>query len=88
MLQVAKVVNRPHSSSKTAHLESVVTLKDLTHGDELVVTLVGSYEADPSTDKVSITSPFGSALLDKEKDDEIEVDAPAGKQKYKVLLVE
>ena len=88
VLQIARIVIRPLSSSKTAHLGSVVTLKDLTFGDELVITLVGSYEADPATDKVSITSPFGSALLDKVKDDEIEVDAPAGKQKYQVLLVE
>lgn len=87
VLLIAKVVDRPHSHAQTAHLGSTVVLEDLVYGDELTIKLVGSYEADPANDLISITSPLGSALLDKEESDEIEIDAPAGKQRYRVLSV-
>ncbi len=88
VLQVAKVVNRPDGShGSMAHLGSKVRLKDLKWNDEIEVTLVGSYEADPALDLISITSPMGGALLGKVEGDEIEVDAPAGKQAYQVLEV-
>ncbi len=88
VLQVAKVVERPDSSEHMAHLGSKVKLKDLKWADELTVTLVGSYEADPSTDLISITSPMGGALLGKVVGDEIEVEAPAGKQAYHILDIQ
>lgn len=87
VLQLAKIVERPDSSDSCAHLGSRIRLKDLVWSDELTVSLVGSYEADPANDQISITSPLGSALLGKIAGDQIEVDAPAGKQKYEVLEV-
>lgn len=84
MLLFAKIVERPEESHNVAHLGSKVTLKDLEWGDTLVVTLVGSYEADPAHNKISITSPLGSALLDKEVGQEAEVETPAGAQKYRI----
>lgn len=88
VLQQARIVERPAHAGEVAHLGSKVTLKDLNWGDEMIVTLVGSYEADPANDMISITSPMGSALLDKAVDDEIEVQAPAGTQKYKILKID
>lgn len=87
VLQIAKVVDRPDHAGESAHLGSRVHLKDLGWGDELTVTLVGSFEADPTHDLISITSPLGSALIGREAGDEIEVDAPAGKQRYQVVSV-
>ena len=66
---------------------SVVTLHDLDFDDEMTITLVSSYEADPTEDKISISSPLGAALLDRGAGDEIEVEAPAGKQRYRVKAV-
>lgn len=85
VLQTARIVERPAGAENTAHLGSKIRLKDLKWGDELTIELVGSYEADPANDLISITSPMGSALLDKGVEDEIEVEAPAGVQKYKIL---
>lgn len=88
ILNSARIVERPESSQETAHLGSKVLLKDLKWNDEVTVTLVGSYEADPANDMISITSPLGNALLDRVVGDEFEVEAPAGTLRYRVLQID
>lgn len=85
-LQCAKVIDPSQMSG--AHLGSQVTLADLEWGGELTINLVGAFEADPMEDKISITSPLGSALLEKNVGDEIEVEAPAGTQRYRILAID
>lgn len=50
--------------------------------------IVGEWEANPSEKKISESSPLGKALVGKKEGDEIEVEAPAGKIKYKVADIE
>lgn len=52
-----------------------------------IYEVVGEWEADPVSKKISHTSPLGKALLDKEKGDEVEVEAPAGRVVYEILEV-
>lgn len=85
--QMAKIVERPDVQGTTAHLGSKVKLQDLEFDDELEVTLVGSFEADPSKDLISIGSPLGEALLGRAPGDTVDVEAPAGLQHYRVLEV-
>lgn len=85
VLLMAQVVERPEHAGEMAHLGSQVTLFDLQFEEELEITLVGSFEADPANDMVSISSPLGSAVLGKVIGDELEVEAPRGTQKYKIL---
>jgi transcription elongation factor GreA len=80
----AKVVERPEGHGESAHLGTKVTLLDLEFDDEFEVELVGSFEADPANNKISITSPLGEALLGKSSGEQIEVTAPGGAQKYKI----
>jgi len=49
-----------------------------------VYQIVGEWEANPSEKKISEGSPLGKALIGKEIGEEIEIDAPAGKIKYRV----
>ena len=49
--------------------------------------LVGEWEADPMHKKISHESPLGKALLGKKVGELIEVQAPAGKIKYKILEI-
>ena len=87
VLQLAKVVEgRDEDGSAT--LNSKVTVKDLKFGDELTWTLVGSYEADPANDRISVTSPLGEAMFGKTVGEEITFEAPAGVQTYKILAIE
>jgi len=86
-LQLAKIVEKPEAQGDTAELGSKVGLRDLEFDDEFTVTLVGSFEADPAKDYISISSPLGEALLGKVKGDKIQVAAPAGTQRYEILSV-
>ena len=87
-LQLAKVVERPEVQGETANLGSTVILRDLEFDDDVRVTLVGSFEADPSKDLISIGSPLGEAILGSAVGDTLEVETPGGKLQYKVLSVE
>jgi transcription elongation factor GreA len=86
-LQLAKIIERPEVQGAGANLGSKVKLRDLEFDDDFTVTLVGSYEADPSKDLISIGSPLGEALLGRIVGDNIEVEAPAGLQRYKILEI-
>jgi transcription elongation factor GreA len=50
-------------------------------------TIVGSEEADPDKGFISNESPLGQAFLGKKIDEEVEVETPAGKIKYKILAI-
>lgn len=86
-LQLARIVERPDDAGDTALLGSKVTLIDLDFDDEFEISLVGSYEADPAKDLISIVSPLGAGILGKVPGDEVEVEAPAGKQRYRIKAV-
>lgn len=58
------------------------------NGKKEVFTVVGEWEADPASKKISHESPLGKALLGKKVGEKIEVEAPAGKIHYKVLHIE
>ena len=58
------------------------------NGKKEVFTIVGEWEADPMTKKISHESPLGKALLGKKVGDRVEVEAPAGRVLYKILHIE
>lgn len=86
-LQFAKIVDPSDREEGAATLGSKVKLLDLKWNDELDVELVGEFEADPSQDRISVTAPLGAAIMDQKEGDEIEVQAPAGIQRYRILSV-
>ena len=86
-IQAARIVERPAGDHEFAHLESKVTLLDLECDDEFTITLVGSFEADPSKDLISVSSPLGEAIVGQVVGNEIEVEAPAGTNRYKILAI-
>ena len=74
--------------SNYVRLGSTVTVLDKEFNEEEVYKIVGSQEADPMNGSISEDSPFGRALLGKNKGDEVTVDAPAGPVYYKVIKIE
>lgn len=77
ILSQAKIVGEDQNSSRAKFGDTVV-LRDLSSGKELHYTLVDPREANPAKGKLSVASPLGKAILDKEKGQTIEVVAPAG----------
>jgi transcription elongation factor GreA len=56
-------------------------------GQEMEFRIVGSNEANPSEMKISNESPMGKGFMGKKKGDEVEIETPGGRIKYKVLDV-
>ena len=57
------------------------------YDEEEEYKLVGSSEASSLQNKISNESPFGQALIGAKVGDIVEVEAPAGVIKYKVLSI-
>lgn len=88
LIQIAKVVDGVPANSDFADLGSKVKLMDLEWNEEMNITLVSSYEADPANDMISISSPLGAGVMGQAVGTEIEVEAPAGQQRYRILAIE
>ncbi len=88
MLKNARVIDEEDVSTDMVTIGSKVRLLDMEYNDEIVYTIVGSTEADPSQFKISNESPVGSALMHKKKGDVVEVAVPDGVLKFKVLEIE
>lgn len=70
------------ASTSDIGVGNIVTVQ--VNGGEHEFTIVGEWEADPATKKISHGSPLGQALLGKKKGDNVEVEAPAGKVVYTI----
>ena len=62
-----------------------VTLTDLDLKKEIKYMLVSSEEAEFGADRLSVFSPIGNGLLKHKVGDEVTIDVPAGKKRFKVL---
>jgi transcription elongation factor GreA len=60
-------------------------LQDLDSETERTITIVGEDESDVDTGRLSLTSPFGKALIGKEVGDVVKVHAPGGAKEYEIL---
>lgn len=64
-----------------------VRLRDLDAKETIEYVIVGSAEANPREQKLSNESPVGKAILGKKKGETVEVVAPRGSLKYKIMDV-
>jgi transcription elongation factor GreA len=76
-----------HSQSDFVTVGSHITIQE--DGlDPETFYVVGAKEADPRNGKISNESPIGSALMNHKVGDEVIVETPGGKIKFKILKVE
>jgi transcription elongation factor GreA len=87
MLDRAIVVEDIAPGLGIAGMGSIVTVHDLGEDDEYAYTLVGSYEADPLKDKISISSPIGQALVGQKVGTIVEVETPVGKNRLEIIAI-
>ncbi|AUS98157.1 transcription elongation factor GreA [Clostridium thermosuccinogenes] len=85
MLKNAKVIDEDDIKTDQVSVGAKVKLLDMEYNEEVDYTIVGSTEADPAKSKISNESPVGKALMGKKKGEVVEVDAPAGVIKFKIL---
>ena len=83
----AEIIKKDDSKKNVVHMGDTVIIKDMEFGDEMEYTLVGSTEADPTEMKSSNESPVGAAILGQKVGKTVEVSAPAGLLKYKIVKI-
>ena len=83
----SEIIDTTNLSNDRVGFCSVVFLENLDNGDKVTYQIVGPDESDISSGKISITSPLGKALIGKEVDEEVTVQAPGGVKKYTILKI-
>ena len=81
----AKYIAEKEIDTDTVQIGNTVKVLDVEFDEEIEYTIVGSTEVNLAENKISNESPLGAALLGAKKKQTVEVNAPAGIMKYKIL---
>ncbi len=84
-LRHAKIIDEKDIDTDTVQIGNIVKVLDIEFNEEISYTIVGSTEVNLAENKISNESPLGSTLLGAKKNQTVEVEAPAGIMKYKIL---
>lgn len=85
MLTRARVIDESNVPKDKVCIGKWVKLQNMKLNKEVKYQLVAPEEADYNAGKLSVTSPIGKALVGAGVGDVVEVIAPAGAVKYKLL---
>ena len=83
----AKIKDEKDIDTEIVQIGNTVKVLDIEFDEKVEYTIVGSTEVNLAENKISNESPLGAALLGAKKNQTIEVNAPAGIMKYKVLAI-
>jgi len=64
---------------------TTVKLRNIANNQNVVYQLLGPYESDPGSGKISVASPLGKALIGKEEGDDVRLKTPGGIQEFEIL---
>jgi transcription elongation factor GreA len=87
ILAQARVIKRGDSKDIVA-IGSTVEVREKGARKTETFTIVGAAEANPKEGLISNQSPYGMALLSHKVGDEVEVQAPAGVIRLKIVKIE
>ncbi len=71
-----------------ARIGATVTIEDLSDGEQVTYTLVGSMESNPEAGLLSVKTPIAAGLLGCKEGEIFEVSLPKRKCKYKLVKLE
>ena len=86
-LRAARVVDTDDVTTDVVSVGTKVRVEYVDEGDRVEYEIVGSAEADPSQNRLSNESPVGRAVLGHKKGEVVEVAAPAGAIKLKIVSI-
>jgi transcription elongation factor GreA len=84
-LKSSRVVNRKEIPTGVVAVGTKVKLRDVDAKETIEYHIVGSAEANPAEHKLSNESPVGKAIIGKKKGETVEVSAPRGALKFKIM---
>ena len=83
----AQVIDEDDISTETVGIGTTVKILDMDLDEEMEFKMVGTKEADIDSGKMSDESPIGSAIMNHEVGDEVEIETPSGTVKMKILEI-
>ncbi|HXL42503.1 MAG TPA: transcription elongation factor GreA [Gaiellaceae bacterium] len=84
-LKSSRVVNRKEIPTGVVAVGTKVKLRDVDAKETIEYHIVGSAEANPAEHKLSNESPVGKAIIGKKKGETVDVSAPRGSLKFKIM---
>jgi len=87
-LRNARVITKKEISKDSVSIGSRVKLRDVDAKETIEYRIVGSAEANPSENKLSNESPVGKAIIGRKKGETVEVTAPRGTLKFKIMDIQ
>ena len=84
-LRAARVIDQSEITSDVVSIGATVRLRDVEANKTVEYQIVGSAEANPAENKLSNESPVGKAILGRKKGETVEVSAPRGAMKFKIM---
>ncbi len=90
--QIDRAVVREAADTGRAQIGSLVTVvvvdsEGAEQGQSKEYTLVGTTQANAAERRISVDSPLGRGLLDQQANRVIEIDAPSGRKRFKLVSV-
>ena len=86
-LSRAQILESSELPNDKVYILSVVKLKDTKSKEIIEYRLVSPEEADFEKNKISVTSPIGSALMGRKPGEVVKVKVPAGFLEYQLLEI-
>ena len=86
-IKYARIIDESEIDTEVVQVGNIVKVLDMEYDENIEYTIVGSTEVDLANNKISNESPIGQALLGKKKNNIVEVQAPAGIVKLKILSI-
>lgn len=83
----AVVIEGKDVDTSYVNVGTIVKVTDLRTGKEKEFTIVGETEINYKENKISVSSPVGSALLGKKTKDVVKVHAPVGDYDMKIVKI-
>ena len=87
-LKNARVIAKNEITTDVVSVGTRVRLRDVDAKETIEYTIVCSAEANPAEQKLSNESPVGRAIIGRKKGETVEVTAPRGALKYKIMDIQ
>lgn len=86
-LAYAEIVDPKEADKTSVQVGDTVYFQELSAGATEHYTIVGIPEADPAQNKISLASPIGQALLQREVDETVTIEIPTGEMQVRILEI-
>lgn len=86
-LMRATIIDTSNMPKDQAVIGATVTVKDMNTSEEFDYMLVSEEESDFESNKISVTSPVGEALMGHKVGEVVEIEVPAGILEYEIVKI-